>query len=161
MGDSPNRAARSLGGESRLYRPLGMGHVGGRPAGSDSSANTYPGLPLGRGLELQLYRRHLRPWACMGWCGKDYLLLLAMRRRRGCPRNYRSRCSGATWWTPGGAYIEHARVAEVTGELLPAQPGLPGLVVVVVVVAPRRLTMSARHATPSSRPLTAARVEPA
>ena len=50
-------------------------------------------------------------------------------------------------------YIEHARVAEVTGELLPAQPGLlPGLVVVVVVVAPRRLTMSARHATPSSRP---------
>jgi len=76
------------------------------------------------------------------------LLLLAMRRRRGCPRNRRSRCSGAAWWTPGGAYIEHARVAEVTGELLPAQPGLlPGLVVVVVdvVVAPRRLTMSARH----------------
>ena len=85
--------------------------------------------------------------------GKDYLLLLAMRRRRGCPRNRRSRCSGAAWWTPGGAYIEHARVAEVTGELLPAQPGLlPGLVVVVVVVAPRRPTMSARHATPSSRP---------
>ena len=87
------------------------------------------------------------------WGGKDYLLLLAMRRRRGCPRNRRSRCSGAAWWTPGGAYIEHARVAEVTGELLPAQPGrLPGLVIVVVIVAPRRPTMSARHATPSSRP---------
>ena len=67
-------------------------------------------------------RSGVTPCPGPAWDGKDYLLLLAMRRRRRCPRNRRSRCSGAAWWTPGGAYIEHARVAEVTGELLPAQP---------------------------------------
>ena len=43
---------------------------------SESSANTYPGLPLGRGLELQLDRRHLRPWACMGCVARIGLVAL-------------------------------------------------------------------------------------
>ena len=44
---------------------------------------------------------------CCSWPCAD----VAERR---CPRNRRSRCSGAAWWTPGGAYIEHARAGVVT-----------------------------------------------
>ena len=120
-----------------------MGHVGGWPAANSLPTRTR--VTPGTRAKYSSWTG-VTPSPGPAWDGKDYLLLLAMRRRRRCPRNRRSRCSGAAWWTPGGAYIEHARVAEVTGELLPAQPGLlPGLVVVVVVVAPRRLTMSARH----------------
>ena len=103
---------------------------------SESLPSTYPGFPLERASRSTACRRHpgalglhgVVKTTCCSWPCAD----VAERR---CPRNRRSRCSGAAWWTPGGAYIEHARVAEVTGELLPAQPGLqPGLIVVVVVV---------------------------
>ena len=52
MGDSPNRAARSLG--LRVgSRPLGLGHVGGRPAGSEYLGQHVPRVTPGTRARTQ------------------------------------------------------------------------------------------------------------
>ena len=52
LGDSPNRAARSLG--LRVgSRPLGLGHVGGRPAGSEYLGQHVPRVTPGTRARTQ------------------------------------------------------------------------------------------------------------